>query len=73
MHMEFRQFYGTAESDVPDWMKWDEIELIPLELRQVICGVDGTEFGGWMPLYRYNFFFVHIYEFHTYSNMFSST
>ncbi|KAL3654735.1 hypothetical protein CASFOL_001470 [Castilleja foliolosa] len=51
MHMEFRQFYGPAESDAPQWMKWDELELMPLELRQLICGVDGTEFGGWMPLY----------------------
>ncbi|GFQ06060.1 integrator complex subunit 9 [Phtheirospermum japonicum] len=51
MHMEFRQFYGPAESDAPQWMKWDELELMPLELRQLICGVDGTEFGGWMLLY----------------------
>ncbi|KAK6143211.1 hypothetical protein DH2020_023559 [Rehmannia glutinosa] len=51
MHKEFRQFYGPAESDVPQWMKWDELELLPLELRQIIYGTDGTEFGGWMPLY----------------------
>ncbi|KAL6532569.1 hypothetical protein OROHE_013991 [Orobanche hederae] len=51
MHTEFRQFYGPIEPVVPQWMKWDELELIPLELRQVICGADGTEFGAWMPLY----------------------
>ncbi|CAA0809361.1 Unknown protein [Striga hermonthica] len=51
MHMEFRQFYGPAECDAPQWMKWDELELLPLELRLVICGADGTAFGGWMPLY----------------------
>ncbi|KAL6563575.1 hypothetical protein OROGR_002534 [Orobanche gracilis] len=52
MHTEFSQFYGPVEPVVPQWMKWDELELIPLELRQVICGADGTEFGAWMPLYR---------------------
>ncbi|KAL6577175.1 hypothetical protein OROMI_011451 [Orobanche minor] len=51
MHTEFRQFYGPVEPVVPQWMKWDELELIPLELRQVVCGADGTEFGAWMPLY----------------------
>ncbi|KAI3448807.1 hypothetical protein Pfo_005472 [Paulownia fortunei] len=51
MHKEFRQFYGHEESDAPQWMKWDELELLPLELRQIMFGADGTEFGGWMPLY----------------------
>lgn len=53
MHKEFRQFYGP-ESDAPPWMKWDKLELLPSELRQVIFGADGTDFGGWMPLYRYS-------------------
>ncbi|XP_011091827.1 integrator complex subunit 9 homolog isoform X2 [Sesamum indicum] len=51
MHKEYRQFYGAEESDAPQWMKWDELELLPLELRQIVFGADGTEFGGWMPLY----------------------
>ncbi|KAL0456033.1 UNVERIFIED_CONTAM: hypothetical protein Slati_0942500 [Sesamum latifolium] len=51
MHKEYRQFYGAEESDAPQWMKWDELELLPLELRQIVSGADGTEFGGWMPLY----------------------
>ncbi|KAL0375524.1 UNVERIFIED_CONTAM: hypothetical protein Scaly_0670000 [Sesamum calycinum] len=51
MHKEYRQFYGAEESDAPQWMKWDELELLPLELRQIVSGADGTDFGGWMPLY----------------------
>ncbi|KAL0413589.1 UNVERIFIED_CONTAM: hypothetical protein Sradi_1560600 [Sesamum radiatum] len=51
MHKEYRQFYGAEESDAPQWMKWDELELLPLELRQIVSGADGTELGGWMPLY----------------------
>lgn len=53
MHKEFRQFYGP-ESDVPTWMKWDKLELLPLELKQTVFGADGTDFGCFMPLYRYS-------------------
>lgn len=53
MHKEFRQFYGPEASDGPEWMKWDEIEMLPLELKQILCGSDGMKFGAWMPLYRY--------------------
>ncbi|KAG8363697.1 hypothetical protein BUALT_Bualt19G0049400 [Buddleja alternifolia] len=48
MHEEFRQFYGP---DARKWMNWEEIELLPLELRQIVFGADGTEFGGWVSLY----------------------
>lgn len=53
MHKEFRQFYGPENSGAPapQWMKWEELEFLPLELKDVALGADGTEFGGWMPLY----------------------
>ncbi|XP_073288491.1 uncharacterized protein [Primulina huaijiensis] len=51
MHKEFRQFYGPENSGAPQWMKWEELEFLPLELKDVALGPDGTEFGGWMPLY----------------------
>ncbi|XP_051124112.1 uncharacterized protein LOC127246658 isoform X2 [Andrographis paniculata] len=51
MHKEFRQFYGPEETEGPKWMKWDEVEKLPFELRQVMLGTDGLKFGAWMPLY----------------------
>lgn len=51
MHKEFRQFYGPIEPDGPQWMKWDELEMLPSELRQILFGADGMKFGVWMPLY----------------------
>ncbi|KAL7135421.1 hypothetical protein ABFS83_11G094600 [Erythranthe nasuta] len=50
MHKEYRQFYGP-EYDSPEWMKWDELESLPIELKQILFGADGTGFAGWMPLY----------------------
>ncbi|EEF42006.1 conserved hypothetical protein [Ricinus communis] len=50
MHVEFRQFYGSEESD-PQWMRWEELELLPSELREVTLGKDGSELGAWFPLY----------------------
>ncbi|KAK3018804.1 hypothetical protein RJ639_005042 [Escallonia herrerae] len=52
MHMEFRQFYGPEESGLLQWMKWEELEMLPLAFRERILGKDGSELGGWMPLYR---------------------
>ncbi|KAL5829590.1 hypothetical protein ACOSQ3_019058 [Xanthoceras sorbifolium] len=51
MHMEHRQFYGTEESSVPQWMKSEELDLLPSALKKVALGKDGAELGGWMPLY----------------------
>ncbi|KAL9252344.1 Integrator complex subunit 9-like protein [Drosera capensis] len=51
MHKEFRQFYGPEGSDLPDWMKMDQLEKFPLQLKEIVLGKDGTRFGGWMPLY----------------------
>lgn len=53
MHMEFRQIYGSQESDFPQWMKWENLELLPPVLREVVSGKDGGELGGWIQLYRY--------------------
>uniref|UniRef100_A0A5B7BS94 Beta-Casp domain-containing protein n=1 Tax=Davidia involucrata TaxID=16924 RepID=A0A5B7BS94_DAVIN len=51
MHMEFRQFYGPEESGFPQWMKWEKLEMLPSALKEIALGKDGTELGGWMPLY----------------------
>ncbi|KAM3685910.1 hypothetical protein ACJW31_11G155000 [Castanea mollissima] len=51
MHMEFRQFYGPEGSSFPQWMSWEELELLPSSLREVVLGKDGTELGAWVPLY----------------------
>ncbi|KZV47295.1 hypothetical protein F511_07718 [Dorcoceras hygrometricum] len=51
MHKEFSQFYGPEDSGAHQWMEWEELEFLPLELKNVALGADGTEFGGWMPLY----------------------
>lgn len=51
MHMEFRQFYGREESGFPQWLKWEELEMLPSILREIAIGKDGMELGGWMPLY----------------------
>ncbi|XP_047974016.1 integrator complex subunit 9 [Salvia hispanica] len=50
MHKEFRQSYGP-ESDEPIWMKWDRLEMLPLEMKKTVFGSDETDFGCWMPLY----------------------
>ncbi|KAH1159561.1 hypothetical protein AAZX31_11G180000 [Glycine max] len=51
MHAEFRQFYGPGESNFPSWLRHEELEVLPSELRELILGKDGVELGGWMPLY----------------------
>lgn len=51
MHNEFHLFFGS-DSGSPQWMSWEELELLSPALRQVALGKDGTELGGWMPLYR---------------------
>lgn len=54
IHAEFRQFYGPEESDTPQWMNWEELQLLPFALRERVVGMDGVELGGWLELYRYN-------------------
>ncbi|KAM5551892.1 integrator complex subunit 9 [Rosa sericea] len=51
MHMEIRQLFGPEESCIPQWMKWEELKLLPSSLRDVALGKDGGELGSWMPLY----------------------
>lgn len=52
IHMELRQFYGAQESAFPEWMNWEKLELLPLELKEVVLGEHGIDLGGWVPLYR---------------------
>ncbi|KAK7359329.1 hypothetical protein VNO77_01284 [Canavalia gladiata] len=51
MHAEFMQFYGPEETNFPTWLRQEELEILPSELREIISGKDGAELGGWMPLY----------------------
>ncbi|KAM7254958.1 hypothetical protein ACFE04_020199 [Oxalis oulophora] len=51
MHMEFRQLYGPNESDFPSWMESEELESLPVPLREITFGNNGEELGAWMPLY----------------------
>ncbi|KAJ6811295.1 integrator complex subunit 9 [Iris pallida] len=52
MHEEFIQCYGPNEKSVcPEWMKWEELENLPLASRKILMGEEGEELGSWMPLY----------------------
>ncbi|XVF24402.1 hypothetical protein REPUB_Repub13aG0124700 [Reevesia pubescens] len=51
MHMELRQFYGPEDSCFPQWMRWEELEVLPSELKKIALGKDCEELGAWMPLY----------------------
>ena len=52
MHMEFKQFYGPEETSFFQLFNWEELEALPLALKEIVLGKDGTELGSWMPLYR---------------------
>ncbi|OAY77893.1 Integrator complex subunit 9, partial [Ananas comosus] len=52
MHSEFVRYYGSEKrQERPDWMKWEELERLPIELRNVVMGEEGEELGSWMPQY----------------------
>ncbi|KAK1396817.1 Beta-Casp domain-containing protein [Heracleum sosnowskyi] len=51
MHAEFRQLYGPEESGSTQWMKWEELDMFPSVMKEIVIGKDGTELGSWMPLY----------------------
>ncbi|GAB2281851.1 hypothetical protein Dimus_016413 [Dionaea muscipula] len=51
MHREFKQFYGPDASASPEWLKWDELEMLPPLLKGLVLGKDGTHLGSWLPLY----------------------
>ncbi|PIA36111.1 hypothetical protein AQUCO_03400191v1 [Aquilegia coerulea] len=51
MNMEFKQFYGPEESELPEWLKWNELELLPIELKNILMGEDGATLGAWQSLY----------------------
>ncbi|CAN0909990.1 Integrator complex subunit 9 homolog [Linum grandiflorum] len=51
MNAEFLEFYGPRESGGPLWMRWEELELLQPELKEVVVGKDGTDLAAWMPLY----------------------
>ncbi|KAK1405655.1 Beta-Casp domain-containing protein [Heracleum sosnowskyi] len=51
MHAEFRQLYGPEESGSTQWMKWEELDMLPSVIKDIVIGKDGTELGSWMSLY----------------------
>ncbi|XP_021297327.1 integrator complex subunit 9 homolog isoform X2 [Herrania umbratica] len=51
MHMEFRQFYGPEDSCFPQWLRWEELEVLQSEMKKIALGKDCEELGAWMPLY----------------------
>ncbi|XP_074368940.1 uncharacterized protein LOC141708970 [Apium graveolens] len=51
MHAEFRQLYGPEDSGSTQWMKWEELDMLPSVIKDIVIGKDGTELGSWMPLY----------------------
>ncbi|GMH05092.1 hypothetical protein Nepgr_006932 [Nepenthes gracilis] len=51
MHREYKQFYGPEESGFPQWLRWEELEMLPPVLKERVLGKDGTQLGGWLPLY----------------------
>lgn len=51
MHAEYVQFYGNGRMDFPEWMRWEELDRLPLKLREVVIGENGEELGSWLPLY----------------------
>ncbi|XP_076907742.1 uncharacterized protein LOC143564313 [Bidens hawaiensis] len=51
MHMEYKHFYGPNGTNLFQLLKWEEIEALPLALKDVVLGKDGTELGSWLPLY----------------------
>lgn len=52
MHMEFKQFYGSEDDAILQWMRPEELKLLHRALREVAFGQDGADLGGWMPMYR---------------------
>lgn len=51
MHKEFRHFYGPKESGCPQWMRWEELEVLPQQFKEIALGKDFGDLGAWMPLY----------------------
>lgn len=51
MHNELSQFYGPEELHFPQWMKWEENEMLPSVLREIAMGKNRVELGSWQPLY----------------------
>ena len=55
MHMEFKQFYGSEDDAISQWMRKEDLSLLHHKLREVAFGQDRADFGGWMPMYRYSY------------------
>ncbi|XP_038890024.1 integrator complex subunit 9 homolog isoform X2 [Benincasa hispida] len=51
MHMEFKQFYGSEDDGISQWMRQEEPKLLHRALREVAFGQDGADLGVWMPMY----------------------
>ena len=53
LHMELRQFYGPKNSCFPQWVRWEELEVLLSELWKIALGRDCEELGAWMTLYSW--------------------
>ncbi|XP_071706179.1 uncharacterized protein [Rutidosis leptorrhynchoides] len=51
MHTELKQFYGPEETNFFQLFNWEDLETLPLALKEIIIGKDGTHLGSWMPIY----------------------
>lgn len=55
MHMEVKQFYGSEDDAISQWMGQEDLKLLHHKLREVTFGQNRADLSGWMPLYRYSY------------------
>ncbi|KAI3830976.1 hypothetical protein MKX03_010274 [Papaver bracteatum] len=51
MQKEFKQYYGTNQSEYPRWMTWEEIKFLHPTVKNIAVGENGADLGSWQPLY----------------------
>ncbi|MCL7039685.1 hypothetical protein MKW94_016216 [Papaver nudicaule] len=51
MQKEFRQYYGTNQSEYPRWMTWEGLKLLHPTVKNIAAGENGADLGSWQPLY----------------------
>ncbi|KAL0540293.1 hypothetical protein IC582_024528 [Cucumis melo] len=51
MHMEVKQFYGSEDDAISQWMGQEDLKLLHHKLREVTFGQNRADLSGWMPLY----------------------
>ncbi|KAI3947883.1 hypothetical protein MKX01_034548 [Papaver californicum] len=51
MQKEFKQYYGTNQSEYCRWMTWEGIKLLHPTVKNIAVGENGADLGSWQPLY----------------------